>query len=102
MNPSTLLDQIATAMRSNLPPGVSASYFDGFLTRNRSQLLQVLETQLATRFSASTAPPEEWTASRRTAANLAAMQVAATVLADQLTLADRRTLAGYSGWGGRG
>ena len=46
------------------------------------------------------APPDEWTPARRAKANLAAMQVVATKDPAALSDADRRTLFGYSGWGG--
>ena len=100
-----LLDRIAVVVRGNLPPGVTPAYLDGFLTRHRPTLVSVLERNLARRRRGRRpapveAPPELWTASKRTAANLAAMRVAASTPADQLTAADRRVLAGYSGWGG--
>ena len=99
-----LLDRIAVVVRGNLPPGVTPAYLDGFLTRHRPTLVSVLERNLARRRRGRRpapveAPPELWTASKRTAANLAAMRVAASTPADQLTAADRRMLAGYSGWG---
>ena len=98
-----LLDRIAVVVRGNLPPGVSPAYLDGFLTRHRPTLVSVLERNLARRRGRRPAPveapPELWTPSKRTAANLAAMGVAASTPPDQLS-ADRRTLAGYSGWGG--
>jgi len=100
-----LLDRIAVVVRGNLPPGVTPAYLDGFLSRHRPTLVSVLERNLARRRRGRRpapveVPPELWTASKRTAANLAAMRVAASTPPDQLTATDRRTLAGYSGWGG--
>lgn len=100
-----LLDRIAVAVRGNLPPGVTPAYLDGFLARHRPTLVSVIERNLARRPrfrrpQQTDFPPELWTPSKRTAANLAAMRVAASTPPDQLTPADRRTLAGYSGWGG--
>ena len=100
-----LLDRLADAVRGNLPPGISPGYLDGFLRRHRPTLVSVLERNLAARRRRTPArlveaPPEEWTASRRTAANLAAMRLAASTPPDAMTDADRRVLAGYSGWGG--
>jgi len=103
--PEQLLNQIAAAVRGNLPPGISPAYLDGFLHRHRPTLVSVLERNLAARRRGKRPrlvepPPELWTPSKRTAANLAAMRVAASTSPEQLTAADRRTLAGYSGWGG--
>ncbi|RME20899.1 MAG: hypothetical protein D6798_19400, partial [Deltaproteobacteria bacterium] len=100
-----LLDRIAVAVRGNLPPGITPAYLDGFLARHRPTLVSVLERNLAARRRRPRprlveAAPEEWTASRRTAANLAAMRVAASTPPDRMTDEDRRILAGYSGWGG--
>ena len=104
MHDSTrLLDRITVAVRANLPPGVTPAHLDGFLRRHRPTLLAIIDQQLAKRVTSqrhAPAPPEEWTAAKRTAANLAAMKVAATVPPRQLTAANRQTLAGYSGWGG--
>lgn len=108
--PDQLLDRIAVALRGNLPPGISPAYLDGFLARHRRTLVGVLERELGARRARSgaderrvpltDAPPELWTPAQRTAANLAAMRVAASTPPDQLTADDRRTLAVYSGWGG--
>jgi len=104
-NANQLLDRIAVVVRGNLPPGITPAYLDGFLHRHRPTLVSVLKRNLAARRRRQRphlieAPSEEWTASRRTAANLAAMRVAASTRPNQLTAADRKTLAGYSGWGG--
>ncbi len=98
----TLVDHIASVVRTRLPPGVTADYFDGVLARNRSALVTILDRQLAGRGhrGAVEAPPDLWSASQRTAANLAAMRVAATKRPNEMTAEDRRVLAAYSGWGG--
>ena len=108
--PDQLLDRIAVAVRGNLPRGISPAYLDGFLARHRRTLVGVLERELRARRTRSgadkrrvpntDAPPELWTPAKRTAANLAAMRVAASTPPDQLTADDRRVLARYSGWGG--
>ena len=106
-----LVDRIATVLRQRLPPGVTPAYFDGFLRRNRPVLVAVLDRQLATRRTAALSsgdryaeayaqPPDLWSASQRTAANLAAMRVAASKRPDEMTAQDRAALAAYSGWGG--
>jgi superfamily II DNA or RNA helicase len=99
-----LVDRLATILRSNLPPGVTPAYFDGFLRRNRPALIAVLDRQLAQRMPNRApereAPPDLWSASQRTAANLAAMRLAARKRPDEMTAEDRATLSTYSGWGG--
>ena len=108
-----LLDSIVPLVRTRLPRGVDDAYLDDFLDRNRSMLERALEQNLglllarmeaANRHLAPTpdAPPELWTATKRTAANLAAMTVAARLEAERRapTTEERTTLAGYSGWGG--
>ncbi len=107
-----IVDRLATILRSNLPPGVTPAYFDGFLRRNRPALITVLDRQLAQRApnrplspgdryaEAYAQPPDLWSASQRTAANLAAMRLAARKRPDEMTAEDRATLAAYSGWGG--
>jgi YD repeat-containing protein len=104
-----LLDRVAPAIRANLPPGVTPAYFDGFLRRNRPQLVAILDQHLRARrprsasdlyVEATQQPPDLWSAAQRTAANLAAMRLAARKRPDEMSPADRQTLAAYSGWGG--
>jgi len=100
-----LLDRIAVAVRQALPPGISPAYLDAFLARQRPVLVAVLQRHLDARkapapFDDDALPADEWTASRRTKANLAAMRLAASKSAGQMTSEDRRVLASYSGWGG--
>ena len=101
MHDSTrLLDRITVAVRANLPPGVTSPHLDGFLRRHRSTLLAIIDQQFAKRVTSprpAPSPPEEWTSAKRTAANLAAMDVAATVPPREFTAEDRQTLARYSG-----
>ena len=84
-----LLDRIAVVMRHRLPPGVSPTYFDAFVHRNRRTLVAVLDQQLARvrpGVRSSSAPtdlgdlPELWTPAQRTEANLKAMAIAASRL----------------------
>jgi hypothetical protein len=49
---SVLLDQLVPPWRDALPPSVSRAYFDGFVARNRAQLIQRLDA-LARRGEAS-------------------------------------------------
>ncbi len=56
-----LLDRVAPAIRANLPPGVTPAYFDGFLRRNRPQLVAILDQRLR----ANRAPPATSTSKRR-------------------------------------
>jgi len=100
---AAILEHIADAVRGHLPPSITPEYLDGFLHRNRPLLLQVIERHLVDLpgvIDESKAPPEEWTAARRTQANLEAMKVAAAKRPEKMTAKDKRVLAGYSGWGG--
>ncbi len=100
---AAILDHIADAVRGHLPPSITPEYLDGFLRRNRPTLLQVIERHLVDLpgvLDESKVPPEEWTAARRTQANLAAMRIAASKRPEKMTAEDKRILAGYSGWGG--
>jgi superfamily II DNA or RNA helicase len=94
----TLVDRIAADMRHRLPPGVRPADLDGFLSRHRPALVALLEQQLQAR--APKNPPDLWSASARTRANLAAMRLAARKRPDEMTDEDRQLLASYSGWGG--
>jgi len=103
-----LLDRIATLVRGDLPPGITASYLDGFLSRHRPSLVGVLDRHLSQRRGRSSSRPpagserhvDEWTPARRSSANLAAMQLVATVRPEDMTDDQRRVLSRYSGWGG--
>ena len=106
-----LLDAIVPLVRTRLPRGVDVDYLDDFLARNRFALEAVIEQNLGpvlARMQVANRPfieediPEFWTVSKRTAANIAAMAVAANLYAQRrLPTADERaTLTGYSGWGG--
>ncbi|MCK6530995.1 hypothetical protein L6R50_26695 [Myxococcota bacterium] len=97
-----VLDRIASVVRTRLPVGITPAYLDGFLDRNRRVLVAILDRHLGGAASANddALPPEEWTAAKRTRANLEAMRLAAGKHPDDMSDADRRILAGYSGWGG--
>ena len=107
-----LLDTIVPLVRARLPRGVDGDDLDDFLDRYRPTLLVLLEQNLGPvlrRIEAANnsnfAPediPEHWTVAKRTAANVAAMTVAATLYAERRlpTRDERAVLAGYSGWGG--
>ena len=100
-SPKLVLAKAALAVRQQAPAlGIEPDYFDGWLARNKDTLLGFLERQLAGAPDDLGDLPEEWTKARRTAANLAAMKVAAAKSPEQMTTDDRRTLAQYSGWGG--
>ena len=107
-----LLDAIVPIVRTRLPRGVDVDYLDDFLDRNRAALELVIEQNLGpllSRMQAANRPfapdediPELWTASKRTAANIAAMATAAKLYAERRlpNAEERAVLAGYSGWGG--
>ncbi len=100
---AAILDHIAAAVRGHLPSSITPAYLDAFLRRNRPALLHIIERHLMDLpgvLDESRLPPEEWTAARRTQANLAAMKVAAAKRPQKMTAEDKRVLAGYSGWGG--
>ncbi len=102
MTPAILVDRIATHVRQHLPAGVTNSYFNAFLRRNRAALLQIANDHLTKTRSGSSSThtaPDLWTASERTAANLRAMQLAANP-PKKLSETERQILAAYSGWGG--
>jgi hypothetical protein len=110
MTAAALLDRIVPIVRARLPAGVDTEYLDDFLDRNRPALVAVIEANLAPLLrrieAANQVPaedlPELWSAAQRTAANVAAMTVAAALAAQgrAATADERRVLAGYSGWGG--
>lgn len=105
-----LLDALVPIVRTRLPRGVDTAYLDDFLDRNRPSLEAIIAQNLApllARMDAANRPfpediPEFWTASKRTAANIAAMTVASALYAQRRlpTPEERVSLAGYSGWGG--
>ena len=104
-----IVDALLRSVRGALvaDPEVGAAYFDGWASRNRAELVSLVETEvlplLATLPSGDDAAklPEHWTKSKRTRANLAAMNVLwARADGTNMTDDDRRTVAGYSGWGG--
>ncbi len=111
MSASRFLDAIVGVVRHHLPPGVSSRDLDGFMDRNRGLMEGHIQRQLGPLLarlpgSSSTEPdpelPELWTAGKRTAANLAAMVVAAKLGTERRapTTQERQTLRAYSGWGG--
>lgn len=115
MNAEALVDHILPVVRNRLPAGVTADYFDSFVRRNRTALVAILAQQLAARGTgnrngarssgdhaaeAYAQPPDLWSASQRTVANLTAMRLAARKRSEEMTAEDRATLAAYSGWGG--
>lgn len=104
-----LLTRLAAVVAANLPDDIEPDYFDGFLARNRDSLVGMLAGWLEKRQGRPATvtstdlvrpPPDLWTAAERTAANLAAMKLAANKAPAAMTPDDRATLAGYSGWGG--
>jgi hypothetical protein len=108
-----LVDRILPAVRARLPAGVTPAYFDGFVYRHRAALVAILDRQLPSPTPSGSEsrpgachaptlahPPDLWSASQRTAANLAAMRLAARKRPEEITAEDRATLAAYSEWGG--
>ncbi len=104
---SAFLDRILPIVRARLPASVDTAYLDDFLARNRGQLEGLIAAQLGDFLQEEPAAvlpdiPEHWTASKRTAANIAAMATAANLYAQKRAPnpEERAILAGYSGWGG--
>jgi len=120
-------DQFFEAYRAEVGPTVGFEYIDGFIRRRRSDLERIIAPLLAMinarRLSAARAPErfeyrdpevneypvEEWTPKRRTDANLAAMDLLRRINTIgpgprgskyPANASERRTLLGYSGWGG--
>jgi len=114
LNAESLFDRMSALVAVNLPPGISGAYYRGFVRRNRSALVAILDRQIGasgSRSSPTQAPtgtlsglvpdlPDLWSASKRTAANLTAMALAARKTPAEMTDSDRAILARYSGWGG--
>ncbi len=114
MTPAHFLDVIVGVVRQHLPSGVSARDLDGFLSRNRRFMESHIERQLGGVLARLPGPgpgldagedpelPELWTVAKRTAANLAAMALAARLESERRapTAEERLVLRAYSGWGG--
>ncbi len=99
-----IVDALGPALRARAPGGVPIEYLDGYLRRNRSALVGLIARKLdaaeARRRPAPEPEPELWTASQRTAANLAALDLLARKPPQAMSADDLRVLARYSGWGG--
>lgn len=104
-----IVDALLRNVRATLLQGgaVDAPYFDGWVARNRAAIVQLVEAEILPLLGGNAATghddaalPEAWTKAKRTSANLAAMDVLARVPSERMTDADRRIVAGYSGWGG--
>jgi hypothetical protein len=92
--------RLQEARRRGMPVPSDAA-LDDFIARNRLTILRGLTEMLAQREPPiDLGQPDAWTESRRTAANLEAMQLLVSKPAGALTVEDRRVLARYSGWGG--
>jgi hypothetical protein len=108
MNGAELLETILRPWRAAVADAIDPAYFDGFIERNRDEIIVMLsewlerrrQTRSAGPSSSLEAPPDEWTAAQRAKANLEAMQIIATRTPDQIDDPDRRALLRYSGWGG--
>ena len=100
------LDAVVAAMKANLPEGITPRDVDGFVRRHRDGMLEVLRDALGSRrtrgdvSSPATDDTDLWTPRQRTAANLAAMTLAADKAPDEMTAHDLALLSRYSGWGG--
>ncbi len=101
----SLVDAIEGIILAEAPAGFDAAYFRDFYARYRPAIEDMLYRSLPELAPAS-APqddiPEFWTASKRVAANLAAMATAKRLLdaGRHATRDERAIVAGYSGWGG--
>lgn len=102
-------DRIAR-LRARLPiDDFAPEELDELVTENRAELLELFinaqkkhETAAAEMDASGDfeRPADEASPAKRTAANIAAMQLAAQKRPEEMTDADRRVLMGYSGWGG--
>jgi hypothetical protein len=96
-----VLDQILPRWRSALPPEVPRPYFDRFVIRRRATLVELIGAWLERREARrAIRAPESMTPAARTRRNLEAMRLVATKRPEDMTADERRTLLGYSGWGG--
>lgn len=111
MTPEALLDRIVAQMRAIGPrAGIAVAHIDSWADRSRGPLLGVVKAALDERAAKGLpplklgveVPPDEWTASRRTAANLDAMRTLQQLVTSSKPASgpETRVLAGYSGWGG--
>jgi hypothetical protein len=96
-----VFDQILPRWREVLPPDVPRPYFDQYIVRNRPMLVDLIGAWLERREERrAISAPESMTPAARTRRNLAAMRLVATKRPEDMTADERRTLLGYSGWGG--
>ncbi|MBL9102747.1 MAG: hypothetical protein JNL82_17505 [Myxococcales bacterium] len=96
-----VFDQILPRWREVLPSDVPRPYFDQYVVRNRSMLIDLIGAWLGRREERrAISAPESMTPAARTRRNLAAMRLVATKRPEDMTADERRTLLGYSGWGG--
>ena len=88
--------------RASIPPSIPLAYFDAFVLRMRPTLETIVggffERRQARRDQSL--PPESMTKASRTRRNLEAMRIVATRRPQDMTAEERRTVLGYSGWGG--
>ncbi|MBK8649615.1 MAG: hypothetical protein IPN16_24350 [Gemmatimonadetes bacterium] len=88
--------------RASIPPSIPLAYFDAFVVRMRPTLETIVggwfERRQARRDQSL--PPESMTKASRTRRNLEAMRIVATRRPQDMTADERRTVLGYSGWGG--
>lgn len=109
-----LIDRVLQAVEKTPPAGVSAADVRSFRRRRAAGLTAELElnlvpfrSQIEQRLARSSGKPgatelepELWSKAKRTAANLAAMGLAASKPPSAMTRADLGVLGRYSGWGG--
>jgi len=113
LSPTLLLAKIVGVMESMAAEfDLTGAEVRGWADRNRSELLALLQEHMEEPAAAeglgnvpTSAPPDEWTASRRTAANVAAMEALARMVRGKIPPSgvgedERQILATYSGWGG--
>ena len=96
---------LESSLRQSPPPTVPPAYVGAFFHRNRPALISMVDRLLLahaarTERHAIDLPPDLWTPTQRTNANLRAMHLAASKRPQDMTPEDRRLLLQYSGWGG--
>jgi hypothetical protein len=109
-----LISRVLTAVEASPPDGVTQGQVQSFRRRRAPELVLSTEAQLqpyrakivakmggkASSARGAALEPELWSAAKRTSANIAAMELAASKPPASMTNSDLQVLGRYSGWGG--
>lgn len=104
----TILSALVERVQTTLAQGgvVEPAFLSAWVKRNRAALLAMIEEEIVPLLSEgpggndASVRPDEWTAGKRTEANIRAMERLAALGDALATAADREVLRRYSGWGG--